>query len=283
MGVLPWLGIIWLLIVFPTGRLQGLLERITGLGLSALAVLGVVSFAVSPEPMESTGVQSPLAVSWMQSLTTWFVSERGFVVVIVVIAASILSLGIRWRASNGIERHQYRWLLMGALLFASIIGIGQIAPVSGLAGFTWVVAGAAIPATVGIAVSRYRLFEIDRIISRTVSYALVVGLLGLIVAGVATVAGAQFEQPLVVAGTTLGVAALFNPVRRRTQAWVDRRFNRSRYDAERVMDDFAGSLRNRVDAEGVVAGWTGVVSETMQPSSVGVWVRDNLDFSGVNK
>ena len=86
-----------------------------------------------------------------------------------------------------------------------------------------------------------------------------------------------------VATTTLAVAALFNPLRRRVQKWIERRFHRSRYDAERVVDEFAGSLRDRVDAEGVVAGWTGVVSETMQPSSVGVWVRDNLDTRGVTK
>ena len=76
-----------------------------------------------------------------------------------------------------------------------------------------------------------------------------------------------------VAAFTLAVAALFNPVRKRVQVWVDRRFNRSRYDAERVMDEFAGSLQDRVDPDGVVEGWLGVVSETMQPSSVGVWVR----------
>jgi hypothetical protein len=273
MGVLPWLGIIWLLLVFPTGRLRGRLERVTGFGLLALAIFGVVSFAASPEPMESTGVPSPLSVSWMGSLTSWFISERGFLVVVVVIAASIVSLGLRWRASEGIERHQYRWLVMGALLFASILGIGQVADVAGLAGFAWVVAGAAIPVSVGVAVSRYRLFEIDRILSRTLSYALMVGLLASLVAGVAAVAGSQFKTPWVVAGTTLGVAAIFNPVRRKMQVWVDRRFNRSRYDAQRVMDEFAGSLRDRVDGDEVINGWLGVVDTTMQPAAVGVWLR----------
>lgn len=273
LGVLPWLGIIWLLLVFPTGRLHGRLERITGLGLLALAILGVVSFASSPEPMESTGVQSPLAVPWMESLTTWFISESGFLVVIVVIAASIVSLALRWHASSGIERHQYRWLLLGALLFVSILGIGQVVPEDSLAGFTWVVAGAAIPVSVGVAVSRYRLFEIDRIISRTVSYASVVAVLAAAVAGVAALAGSQFQEPWVVAATTLGVAATFNPVRKRVQSIVDRRFNRSKYDAERVVAEFAGSLRDRVDTDEVVEGWLGVVDSTMQPAAVGVWLR----------
>jgi hypothetical protein len=274
LGVLPWLGIIWLFLVFPTGRLQGRLERITVLGLLALAILGVVSFASSPEPMESTGLPSPLAVSWLESLTTWFISESGFLVVIVVIVASIVSLALRWHASSGIERHQYRWLLLGALLFAAILGIGQVVREADLGGFAWIVAGAAVPASVGIAVSRYRLFEIDRIISRTVSYASVVGVLAAAVAGVAALAGSQFQEPWVVAATTLGVAAMFNPVRKRVQSIVDRRFNRSRYDAERVMDEFAGSLRDRVDANEVVEGWLGVVDSTMQPTAVGVWVRE---------
>jgi hypothetical protein len=80
---------------------------------------------------------------------------------------------------------------------------------------------------------------------------------------------------LAVAGSTLAVAALFNPVRKRIQDWVDRRFSRSRYDAQKVIDRFAGSLQDRVDSEGLVNGWVGVVSETMQPTSVSVWVRDN--------
>jgi hypothetical protein len=81
------------------------------------------------------------------------------------------------------------------------------------------------------------------------------------------------ESDLVVAGATLAVAAVFNPVRRRIQSWVDRRFNRAHYDAARVMDRFAGSLRGRVEGEDVIGGWVGVVSETMEPSVVGVWVK----------
>jgi hypothetical protein len=139
----------------------------------------------------------------------------------------------------------------------------------------WIAVMAPYQAAVNGVDNLYRLDEIDRIVSRTVSYALVVGVLGLVFFGVVTALTAWLsaESDLVVAGSTLAVAALFNPVRRRVQAWVDRRFNRSRYDAERVMDGFASSLRDRVDPEGVVDGWVGVVSDTMQPRSVAVWVR----------
>lgn len=131
-----------------------------------------------------------------------------------------------------------------------------------------------VPVSIALSITRYRLYEIDRIVARTVSYSLVVGLLVAVVAGVAALAGAQFDEPWVVAATTLAVAALFNPLRTRIQRLVDRRFNRSRYDTQRVVDEFAGSLRERVDAEEVVEGWIGVVDSTMQPASVGVWVRE---------
>jgi len=133
----------------------------------------------------------------------------------------------------------------------------------------------ALPVSIGVAVLRYHLYEIDRIVSRTVSYAVVVGVLAVVFFGVVTVLTSLLpaESDLAVAGSTLAVAALFNPVRRRVQAWVDRRFNRSRYDAQKVMDAFSGSLRDRVDPDGVVEGWVGAVSETMQPTTVGVWIR----------
>ena len=122
---------------------------------------------------------------------------------------------------------------------------------------------------------RYRLYEIDRILSRTVSYTLLVALLAGVFFGAVTLLTSFLsdESDLVTAGATLLVAGLFTPVRRRVQTWVDRRFNRSRFDAQRVIDSFAGSLRDQVDSDQVVDGWVGVVKETMQPKSVSVWVR----------
>jgi len=159
------------------------------------------------------------------------------------------------------------------LLLVSVLPVDAFEGANNVAGIVMLVGG---PIAIGLAVLRYRLYEIDRIISRTVSYAVVVGLLGLVFFGVVTLLTSLLpaESDLVVAGSTLAVAALFNPVRRRVHAWVDRRFNRSRYDAQKVMDDFAGSLRDRVDPDGVVEGWVGAVSETMQPTTVAVWVRE---------
>jgi len=132
---------------------------------------------------------------------------------------------------------------------------------------------------VAIGVLRYRLYEIDRIISRTVGYLLVVALLGAVFFGVVTTLSSVLptESQLAVAASTLAVAALFNPLRRRVQEWVDRRFNRSRYDAQRVMERFAGSLQGRLDHDGVVEGWVEVVAETMQPEAISVWVRNDFE------
>ncbi len=133
-----------------------------------------------------------------------------------------------------------------------------------------------IPISIAIAITRYRLYEIDRIVSRTISYLVVVGLLTVVFFGVVTAVGSllQTESDLAIAASTLAVATLFTPVRRRVQDWVDHRFNRSRYDAQKVMDRFAGSLQDRVDSDEVVRGWVGVVAETMQPALVAVWVRE---------
>jgi hypothetical protein len=133
-----------------------------------------------------------------------------------------------------------------------------------------------VPVSIAIAITRFRLYEIDRLVSRTVSYLLVVGLLAAVFIGVVTAAGSLLEtdSDLVIAASTLAVAALFNPLRKRVQNWVDRRFNRSRYDAQKVMDRFSGSLRDQLDPVRVIEGWVGVVSATMQPAAAGVWVRE---------
>jgi hypothetical protein len=193
----------------------------------------------------------------------------------------IVALIVRAVRGDATTRRQ----IAGPVL-VTVVGLVTLAVVSNLVpedsdpgGWNAVIAvmvlSVGIPVSIAFSITRYRLDEIDRIVSRTVSYALVVGVLGLVFFGVVTALTAWLsaESDLVVAGSTLAVAALFNPVRRRVQAWVDRRFNRSRYDAERVMDGFASSLRDRVDPEGVVDGWVGVVSDTMQPRSVAVWVR----------
>jgi hypothetical protein len=201
---------------------------------------------------------------------------------VALVVLAVADLVVRWRRSGGVERLQMRWFVFGLVVFSILLTTAIAVEAAGIRGMAnelawdlgaWVLGLGSLPVTIGIAITRYRLYDIDRIISRTITYSIVVGLLGLGAAGVAALAGSQFDTPLVVAATTLAVAALFNPVRRRVQRVVDRRFNRSKYDAESVVDEFAGSLQDRVDPDVVIEGWVGVVAETMQPSSVGVWLR----------
>lgn len=276
-GVLPFLGIVWLLLIFPSGRLLGPLEKIVGRVAIFFAAYAVVGFAVNPIPMEITGLPSPLAVDALAGFTDWIVSDAGFFVVIALMGMIVVSLVLRWLRSEGMERHQFRALLFGAGFYGAVLGLGQLLPDDSGFLYLWVISGGAIPVAIAVAALKYRLYDIDRIISRTVSYGVVVGVLGLVFAAgvvwIPNLVPGLGDSTVVVAASTLVVAALFNPLRKRVQTLVDRRFNRSRYDAERVMEGFAGSLQNRLDPESVVGGWMGVVTETMQPEGVSVWVR----------
>lgn len=195
---------------------------------------------------------------------------------------AILSLGFRYRAADRTGRLQLKWfLLAGSGLLTAIAAEVLIETLSRTEPPNWVgilatISILSIPLAATIAITRYRLYDIERIISRTVSYALVAGLLALVfslgVVLVPNVLPTLEDSPALVAASTLTVAALFDPLRKRIRSWVDRRFNRSRYDAEKVIDEFTRSLRNRIDPDVVVNGWVGVVSETMQPSAVSVWV-----------
>jgi len=195
------------------------------------------------------------------------------------VLASVISVIVRFRRARGVERLQLKWFLLACSAFATtLIGNTIFESVTGDSVPLWFdvlfdVSILAMPLAATVAILRYRLYEIDRIISRTVSYALVVGVLAAGVGGVAALAGSQFQEPWVVAATTLAMAAAFNPLRGRVQGVVDRRFNRSKYDAEQVASEFAGTLRDRVDADEVVEGWLGLVDSTMQPAAVGVWLK----------
>jgi hypothetical protein len=198
----------------------------------------------------------------------------------LVLLLGFVALVSRFFRSDRTVKQQLKWLVWGAgTTWLATLLIAFTSPIEPMENSTYViflfVAMISIPISTAIAVTRYRLYDIDRIISRTVTYTLVVGLLAAVFFGLVTALAWLLspDQPLVVAASTLAVFALFNPLRRRTQTAVDRRFNRSRYDAERVIETFTGTLRDRVDPDGVVDGWVGVVSETMQPTRMGAWVR----------
>jgi hypothetical protein len=194
----------------------------------------------------------------------------------VVVAAG--SLLVRFRRAQGVERQQLRWVALAATLMVLSVPV-VLAPVAleipVLAEWAPPVWVAVLPLGIGAAILRYRLYDLDRIISRTVAYGLLTLLLGggyaLAVLGLGQLLGR--ESPLVVATATLAVAAVFQPARRRVQAVVDRRFNRRRHDAARIIEGFGARLRDQVDLDTLTADLLAVVDQTMQPTQASLWLR----------
>jgi hypothetical protein len=197
---------------------------------------------------------------------------------LLTILAGAASLVARFRSARGVERQQLQWVALAAALTglsmlaaAILIAAGEV----NLAAWASVVGVLFLPLATGAAILRYRLYDLDRIISRTLAYGLLTLLLGAGYAAVALVLGqlAGRESSLAVAGATLSVAALFQPLRRRIQAAVDRRFNRRRHDAARILDGFSARLRDQVDLDTLTAEVLAVVDQTMQPTQAWLWLR----------
>jgi hypothetical protein len=196
----------------------------------------------------------------------------------LALLAAAASLVVRFRRARGIERQQLRWVALATVVLALLI----VAVIAALALGTFALAALAgslcvviLPAAVGAAVLRYRLYEFDRIISRTVAYGLLTVLLGSAYAAVVLGLGRLLpdSSSLTVAAATLAVAAAFQPARRRIQAAVDRRFDRRRYDAARTIQGFSARLRQQVDLDALSAELLTVVERTVQPTSVSLWLR----------
>jgi hypothetical protein len=208
-------------------------------------------------------------------------NRTALAVTVVGLVAGAVSLVGRFRHARGVERLQLRWVALAALL----VGLGAVGVLFNLAvggSAAGILFGVGVgcclvvpPVATGAAILRYRLYDLDRIISRTLAYGLLTLLLGGGYAAVVLGLG-QFlgrDSPLVVAGATLAVAAVFQPARRRVQAVVDRRFNRRRHDAARAIEGFGTRLRDQVDLDTLTADLLAVVDQTMQPTQASLWLR----------
>jgi hypothetical protein len=283
-----------LLMLFPDGRF--LSDRWRLLGGATIALMGFagVLAAIAPGPLDPSmglvvsnpfGLQDPVAGPLVYELSTW-----GYPVGILLLLAGIYSTVRRYRSAAGVERLQLKWFVSGAvtwaLLLAAFLAIALRYPSWDFPLWARVVElvahlGAGVfPVAAGVAILRYRLYEIDRIISRTVSYAIVtVVLVGIYVAGVLGVGGVVRGMTgggggdLVVAASTLAVAAAFGPLRRRVQALVDRRFNRARYDAQQTVEAFGQRLRDEIDLDTLAGQLRSTATATMHPRAVSVWLR----------
>ena len=189
--------------------------------------------------------------------------------------ASVACVVLRFRTARGVERQQLRWVAAGAAAAVAGLLAGAATPQGTVLSSVLYSLVLCIPLAVAVAVLRYRLWDLDRLVSRTVTYALVTALLVvpylLIVPAVSRLAGDTGN--LAVAATTLAAVAVFTPLRRRTQDLVDRRFNRRRYDAARTVDAFAARLRDQVDLDALEAELLAVVDQTVQPTRASLWLR----------
>jgi len=206
---------------------------------------------------------------------------------ILGLLAALICLGLRWRRSRGLERQQVSWVAAGGLAGPLLVLVTAQLPEWALrainsadgmlhGSLVWSLAGVALPAGIAVAVLRHRLYDIDKVVSRTTSYAVVTGIVVAVYVGIVSVATSLFQLPnqISVAVATLSAAAAFRPVLVRTRAIVDRHFNRSQYDAEQTVQSFARRLRDEVDPEVVSVDLLALLDRTMQPTAVGLWVRD---------
>lgn len=232
--------------------------------------------ALAPGHFSDTVVTNPigLPVTWVHTVDDML--NIGTLPLLLAAAAGVL---LRWRRSAGIAREQYKCLAAAAATWPIVMVPLLVMPSrisnSAVGEALFGVAVVAIAIGIGVAVLRYRLYDIDRVISRTVSYGLITGLLvGVYIASIAlTTRVLPLSSSFGVAASTLAAVVLFQPVRRRVQDTVDRRFNRARYDAERTVDAFSARLRDSVQVEAVQRDLVHVVGGALQPATVSVWMR----------
>jgi hypothetical protein len=271
-----------LLVVFPDGRPPSPRWRVVGVAQGLLLALAVVISLEGGPLGDYKQLQNPVGVAALEGHLHPLEVVTGllYMAVLVGTAAAVV---VRFRRSRGIERLQLKWVALAmAVAVATIILTFAVSTApTFVQNFAWlasVVAVCSIPIAIGFAVLRYRLYDIDRLISRTLVYAALTvvlggGYAGLVLAGQALFSSFAGGSNLAIAVSTLIVAALFLPIRARLQRIVDRRFYRHRYDAERTLEGFGARLREQVDLDELGVALRGVVAETMQPAHVSVWLR----------
>jgi len=253
--------------------------------LIAYVVATAQALSAHPVRVDATG-----GLSAIDNPSGWFGVIEHSLLLLLLLAFGVAFIGrqvLSWRRSSGERRQQLKWLACGATV--TIVSVVVAAPLSTsstvllkwLDALLWF-GLAALPVSMGVAILRYRLYEIDRIISRTLAYTAVTALLIGIYAGVVLLSHdvLPLTSPVAVAAATLVAAASFSPLRRRVQRIVDRRFNRARYDAELTIAAFAGRLKDAVDLDTVRLDLTDVVQQTLEPAHVSMWLGDLGRSSG---
>jgi hypothetical protein len=264
------LGITLPALLVPNGRFRSPRWRVVAIVALAAATLGPVAAFFSRGETGETPlpIDNPFGLPGVAGTVAGLAGITGLVLHTACLPAALLCVVLRFRASVGVERQQLRWIAAGATV--AVVGLLG----SSSSGVTYL-AVVAVPVAVAVAVLRYRLWDLDRLVSRTVTYTAVTALLALpylLILPAATRLAAG-SGSLAVAALTLAAAAAFAPLRRRVQALVDRRFNRRRYDAARTVEGFAARLREQVDLDALSAELLAVVDQAVQPTKASLWLR----------
>lgn len=265
------------LMIFPSGALPSRRWRI----LPWLAVVGIAGWITVEATADGIGLDPVIPNPFANPGLSRVAELASSVLLVPALVGTVASLVVRYRRSPPEVRLQIKWVALSGVfqifVWLGVWGLEALNPEA--FGAEAVAVGTlsvlVTPAALAVAILRYKLYEIDRLVSRTVSYTLLVGLLvGLFAAGViGTQAIFGASSDLAVAGTTLAVAALFNPLRRHLHESMDRRFNRRRFDAERVIEAFALRVGSITDTETLASDLTSTVTKTLSPASLGIWIR----------
>jgi len=280
----------YLFLLFPDGRLPSRRWRYLAWLSGAVIVVLSLGFGLAPGPVASLPrkIRNPFGLEGLPWLSD--AANVGFPLLALCILASVVSLVLRYRRSRGEEREQIKWIAFAASVIGLLFLIGLvISLIYGSTPPSWTrlldtmtaLSYTGVPIAVGFAVLKYRLYDIEVIINRTLVYGSLTLLLALVYFGGVTVTQAIFrtlsgqeQQPqLAIVVSTLVIAALFDPLRRRIQAFIDRRFYREKYDAAKTLEAFTARLRDETDLQALNGELTRIVRETMQPSHVSLWLR----------
>jgi hypothetical protein len=270
---------VFLFLLFPEGKALSSRWRVVawvaGIGIASIVLLAFAHGQLSEPPFED--VVNPLGIESAEPILN-VIGPVGWASILLSILAATASMLVRFRRARGQERQQLKWMASAAALFAlAFVGGGILPGSEEIAQLAILLAYATIPIAAGVAILRYRLYDIDRILNRALVYGALTALLagaylGIVVALQNAIPGAG-DSDLTIAGSTLAVAALFRPLRSRVQGFIDRRFYRHRYDAQRTLDQFTARLRDEIDLDALNRELVSVVSDTMQPAHASLWLR----------
>jgi hypothetical protein len=279
-----------LILLFPDGRLPSPRWRPVLWGYLAVGASWVVSIyavmigAVAAGDLHIVPGGDLSAVDSPAGSSAWLGSAEAVILPVLAVfwLMFVASQVLSWRRASGERRQQLKWLMSGAAVCMAALAVTAVvgtldksaSPVAQTVVDVIFVGAAALPVCIGVAILKYRLYDIDRIISRTLEYAIVTGLLVGVYAGLVLLATRvlPLSSPVAVAAATLAAAALFNPVRRQVQRLVDRRFNRARYNADQTVAAFAARLQDAVDLNSVQDDLATVVAQALEPAHVSVWI-----------